>query len=247
MGIFPSFIDQIVILVSIFITRRFLDRRTIVSMGLKLDKQAFSDIIAGISIAVLVVGSIYLSMLTSGWLSFEGLAPYTDTMTRGVIYYSLWGIVFFLAALTEEIFLRGYHLQTIASGTNLTWGIIFSSLIFWMIYLNNPDTAFLSASGFFFVSLLFTSGYLRTGQLWLSTGLHAGWYFFETMVFGFTVGGTDILSRYSLIRITVHGPELWTGGAFGPEAGLIVLPALVLGVGLVVLYTRRRTGRPDIS
>ncbi|MGZ9165385.1 MAG: hypothetical protein ACXW4U_09430, partial [Anaerolineales bacterium] len=36
----------------------------------------------------------------------------------------------------------------------------------------------------------------------------------------------------------VHGPELWTGGAFGPEAGLIVLPALHVGVGLIYLYSK---------
>ena len=43
------------------------------------------------------------------------------------------------------------------------------------------------------------------------------------------------------MRIEVHGPVLWTGGAFGPEAGLIVLPALLLGALLIYLYTTKRT------
>jgi hypothetical protein len=55
--------------------------------------------------------------------------------------------------------------------------------------------------------------------------------------FGFPVSGLDI---YPLMRIQVHGPELWTGGIFGPEAGLIVIPALLLGVLLVYLYSRKR-------
>jgi len=38
----------------------------------------------------------------------------------------------------------------------------------------------------------------------------------------------------------VHGPELWTGGAFGPEAGLIVLPSLLVGAGLIYLHTKNR-------
>jgi len=82
-------------------------------------------------------------------------------------------------------------------------------------------------------------GYLRTKQLWLSIGLHIiGWNFFEGVVFGFPGSGLDI---YALTRIKVHGPEIWTGGAFGPEAGLIVLPSLILGAFLIYRYTKRRT------
>jgi hypothetical protein len=43
---------------------------------------------------------------------------------------------------------------------------------------------------------------------------------------------------YSMLRIHVTGPVLWTGGAFGPEAGLIILPALAIGAGLVYWYTK---------
>ena len=65
-----------------------------------------------------------------------------------------------------------------------------------------------------------------------------GWNFFEGVGFGFPVSGLDI---YRLTRIEVHGPVLWTGGVFGPEAGLIILPALLLGVLLIHLYTTKRT------
>jgi uncharacterized protein len=54
-------------------------------------------------------------------------------------------------------------------------------------------------------------------------------------VFGFPVSGLD---TFRLLRHTVSGPELWTGGVFGPEAGLIVLPVLLIGSILVILYTR---------
>jgi hypothetical protein len=73
--------------------------------------------------------------------------------------------------------------------------------------------------------------------------LHIGWNFFEGVGFGFPVSGLD---SYALTRITVHGPEIWTGGAFGPEAGLIVLPSLILGAFLIYLYTMRRTMSADL-
>ena len=93
------------------------------------------------------------------------------------------------------------------------------------------------AAGIFFAGLFLAYGYLRTGQLWLSIGLHIGWNFFEGVIFGFPVSGLDI---YRLIRHQIQGPEIWTGGAFGPEAGLIVLPALAVGSVLIYFYTRDR-------
>ena len=37
-----------------------------------------------------------------------------------------------------------------------------------------------------------------------------------------------------------------TGGAFGPEAGLIILPAMLLGTAIIYLYTGNRdTAEPQ--
>jgi hypothetical protein len=52
------------------------------------------------------------------------------------------------------------------------------------------------------------------------------------------VSGT---SSVRLISQSVSGPVLETGGAFGPEAGLIVLPALLLGAFLIWAVTRGRS------
>jgi hypothetical protein len=89
--------------------------------------------------------------------------------------------------------------------------------------------------GIFFAGMLLAFAAVRTGKLWLSISLHIGWNFFEGVVFGFPTSGVAI---YSLLHIHVTGPVLWTGGAFGPEAGLIILPALAVGAGLVWFYTR---------
>ena len=80
-------------------------------------------------------------------------------------------------------------------------------------------------------------GWLRTQQLWLPIGLHIGWNFFEGVIFGFPVSGTE---TFRILNHTVSGPSLLTGGDFGPEAGLILIPALALGTCLTWLYTRSR-------
>lgn len=220
---------------SVYLARRFLDKRSFSSLGLKLDRWIVIDILAGIVITFFMMGLIYAIEWSLGWLTFDGFAWETDPIltvlggTLGIF------VVFIFVGWNEELLSRGYHLQTLASGLNLFWGVIISSSIFGLLHLGNPNATWVSAAGIFFAGLFLAYGYLTTGQLWLSIGLHLGWNFFEGVVFGFPVSGLDI---YRLVRITVEGPVLWTGGAFGPEAGLVVLPGILLGAALVYLYSR---------
>jgi membrane protease YdiL (CAAX protease family) len=228
-------VEIVSITASVFLARRFLDKRSISSLGLKFDRWTALDILAGVLITFFMMGFIYLIQWGLGWLTFNGFAWETDSLltvlggTLGMF------VVFILVGWNEELLSRGYHLQTIASGLNLFWGVVLSSAVFGVLHLGNPNATWVSAAGIFFAGLFLAYGYITTRQLWLSMGLHLGWNFFEGVVFGFPVSGLGI---YRLIHITVHGPELWTGGAFGPEAGLVVLPGLLLGAALIYVYTR---------
>jgi membrane protease YdiL (CAAX protease family) len=230
-------ISFLAVTVSVYIARRWLDKRSFESLGLRLDKHALPDIFAGIGITFLQMGFIYVVMLGLGWLTFEGFAWEFDPIGAVITGVLTFLFVFILVGWHEELLSRGYHLQTIASGINLFWGVILSSAVFGLLHLGNPNATWVSTAGIFFAGVYLAYGYLRTKQLWLSIGLHIGWNFFEGVVFGFPVSGMDF---YTLTRITIHGPETWTGGAFGPEAGLIVLPALIVGAFLIYLYTGRR-------
>jgi len=222
---------------SVYIARRWLDRKSFESLGLKLNQQALFDVIAGIGIAFVQMGFIYILMLGLNWLTFEGFAWEFDPINVVVTGVLTFFVAFMFVGWNEELFSRGYHLQTIASGTNLFWGVIISSAIFGALHLANPSATWVSTAGIFFAGIYLAYGYLRTKQLWLPIGLHIGWNFCEGVVFGFPVSGLDI---YALTRIEVTGPEIWTGGPFGPEAGLIVLPSLLLGAGLIYWFTKNR-------
>ncbi len=233
-------LEFITILVSVFLARRFLDRRSFASLGLELKRSAVVDLLAGIAITFVMMGGIFLGESWLGWLKFKAFAWQIDSAPTAVMNTLLFLLLFVVVGWNEELLFRGYHLQTILSGTNLFWGAVVSSLIFGLAHLGNPNATWVSAAGIFFAGLFFALAYIRTGQLWLPIGIHIGWNFFEGVVFGFPVSGLDI---YPLSRITVTGPVLWTGGAFGPEAGLIVLPALVTGALLILLYglARKKT------
>ena len=228
---------------AIWIARRVLDKRRFAALGLRLDSYTLRDIFAGIAIPFVLMGLIFLAEWAAGWLRVESFAWQTQSIGTILPYIGEIFLALILVAWNEELMTRGYLLQTFASGINLFWGVFLSSAIFGLLHIFNPHATLVSAAGIFFAGLFLAYGYLRTGNLWLSIGLHLGWNFFEGPVFGFPVSG---LRLYALPNLRVSGPELWTGGAFGPEAGLIVLPALALGAGLIHLYTRNRA-RPDFQ
>lgn len=235
--LWSQILNFIIITGSVYVARRWLDKRSFESLGLKLDKHTLLDILAGIGITFVQMGFIYILMLGLGLLTFEGFAWEFDPINVVIDGVITLFIVFIFVGWNEELLSRGYHLQTVANGLNLFWGVMISSAVFGLLHLGNPNATWVSAAGIFFAGVYLAYGYIRTRQLWHSIGLHIGWNFFEGVVFGFPVSGLDI---YALTRIKVQGPEIWTGGAFGPEAGLIVLPSLLLGAGLIYLYTLKR-------
>jgi membrane protease YdiL (CAAX protease family) len=235
--LFRQIQELIVYASSIYIASRWLDRRSFESLGLKVGRQALFDLLAGIGIVLVQLGFIYGIMSSLGWLTFDGFAWEFDAPGTVLMTTLLFFVIFLLVGWNEELLSRGYHLQTIASGLNMFWAVLISSAFFGLLHLDNPHATWVSTAGIFFAGVYQSYGYIRTRQLWLPIGLHVGWNFFEGVVFGFPVSGLDI---YALTRIQVTGPVSWTGGAFGPEAGLILLPSLIVGSALIYWFTRNR-------
>ncbi len=230
------YVDVIVVSTAFFLTRHFVDKRSIASLGLRLNKQTVLDLLAGFGISLILMAAVYVIEYALGWLKFESFA-WQNEQPSVVVWDTLNYIVgHTVGAYKEELVDRGYVLQTIANGLNLPLAALITSIGFGMGHMANPDSSWLAAMGITFLALLNVYGYVRTSQLWLPIGLHAGWNIFQRS-FGFPVSGYELSG---LLMTNVSGPELWTGGAFGPEAGLIILPICLLGAGLIYQLTKRR-------
>jgi CAAX protease family protein len=228
----------IAITVSVWIARRLLDRRSFVSLGFRPDRRALLDVLVGFLITGVVMAMIFAIEAGVGWLRFDGWAWETASASQ-VARATVSGLLgFMFVGCYEELLFRGYHLQNIRDGMGLGWGLLLSSVIFAVSHLTNPNVTWYSTLlGLIAAGYFLAYGWVRTRQLWLSIGVHVGWNFFEGHIFGFPVSGIKVAG---LIRHTPTGPTAITGGPFGPEAGLIILPAMAIGFGLIWLSTRRR-------
>jgi len=220
-----------------YLARRFLDRRTFRSLGLAFDRFAVPDLIVGFLIPAAQLGLVLLLELLVGWTRWQGWAweVSSGAAVAGGLGLSL--LVFVLVGYQEELLSRGYQLQNLIDGSGLRWALFLSSASFAFLHLANPGSGLASTIGLLAAGYFLAFGWLRTGRLWLSIGLHIGWNFFEGTIFGFQVSG---LEPFALMKHSGLGPAWATGGAFGPEAGAVMLPAYVVGALLILAYTRRR-------
>ncbi|MCS7179707.1 MAG: CPBP family intramembrane metalloprotease, partial [Anaerolineae bacterium] len=78
-----------------------------------------------------------------------------------------------------------------------------------------------------------------TGTLWLAVAYHFAWNFFQGTVLGLPVSG---MAWEGLLALPTDGPVLLTGGAFGPEGGLISTAVLLLSLLPLWAATRCASG-----
>lgn len=237
------------IVLSVWLTGRFADRRPFVDFGLHLDRNWWTDFGFGLFLGAFLMLLIFLIQLVTGWVKINGalVTHNPDSVFIIAIFPPLFQ--FILVGFHEELYSRGYQLQNLAEGLNwkaigprgaILIATLLSSATFGLLHALNPNASFISTFNIFIIGgILLAMGYILTGELAIPIGIHMTWNFFQGNVFGFPVSGGNYRSA-TFISIQQRGPELWTGGAFGPEAGLLGLLAALLGGLLIVLWVRRR-------
>ena len=247
-SILPFLIFGSVATVSVFAARRFLDRRTIESLGLRIDKHAILDIIGGVLNSALVMAVMFFALLGAGLIEFQGFAWWTNdpTVTATLSAAALPTILLVMCKLAivawwEELVFRGYIFQNTVSTLGLTGCIVLLSLLFGLLHGMNPNATVLSTALITLITPQLFYAYLKTGQLWLPIGIHWGWNFFQASVFGFSASGQE---SPAMIAQSPTGPDWLSGGAFGAEGSILILPVTLLSM-VAIHYWVRATREPD--
>jgi len=203
----------------------FIERRPFVTLGF-VPHRFVRDLLVGFAFGT---GWLVLSiaiLLLAGWARVH--LPLT--FSGSVLAWAA-GTVF-LNTVAQEVLARGYIFQTIRSNSNALIAILLSSLLFVAYHAGAFKGAWLPALNVFAAGVLFGVAYQFTQNLWLPIGIHFAWNFLLGPVLGLSVSGGDPWGVGSRLLI-VEGPEVFTGGAFGIEGGLVV--TLCTSIGIVIL------------
>lgn len=247
-------IHFVVYLLGVFIVTwlatRFLDRRPLADLGLHLSRAWWVDLTGGLALGALLMTLLFVVQWWLGWVVITGFWQVRLVAMPFVLAVSGPLMLFIAVAVAEELMFRGYLLRNLAEGFNtqaigarmsivLAW--LGSSAFFGLLHVFNPNSSWISTLYLMVAGMMLGLAVVLTGSLALPIGLHITWNFFQGNVYGFPVSGNDF-TGVTLIAVQQQGPALWTGGRFGPEAGLLGLWAVALGCGLIVWWVRSRSG-----
>jgi membrane protease YdiL (CAAX protease family) len=231
-------VSLVVILPLTYLFRRFLDGQSLRSLGFERGQEWVRHIVAGLLLGTVLMGLIFLVEWGAGWLTIEGFS--WQAQSPILVLTTLLAYLLFNAAvaLYEELAFRGYMLQNLSADWGVVVALVASSLLFGIFHGLNPNATLLALANIFLAGVLLTACYLVTRNLWLAMGFHFSWNFVQGPLLSFPLSGLD---TPGLLVTSTQGNPLITGGAFGPEGGL--LGSTVMGLGLLFLWAwKRRKG-----
>jgi membrane protease YdiL (CAAX protease family) len=241
-------------LVAMWVGGRFLDRRRLRDFGLHLGRGWWMDLGFGLALGAALMTVIFIVELGMGWVSITGGLE-TGRAGGAPFWLAILGPValFVSVGIYEELLFRGYQIKNISEGLGGVIGArgaivaawILTSVMFSLLHIPNPNSTITSTTNITLAGLMLGAGYVLGGSLAIPIGLHVTWNFFQASVYGFPVSGLDS-SRTSFVSIEQSGPRAWTGGPFGPEAGLLTVFATLSGVLLILLWVRLRSGEAGL-
>jgi membrane protease YdiL (CAAX protease family) len=244
------FVESVATVPAIWLGGRLLDRRRFAEFGFHINKGWLIDFGFGLFLGGFLVSVVFLIALAAGWLTVTGTLVTRSQTGHIAVALVVSTVTFLLVSAQEELMCRGYVLTNLAEGLHWRrngprWAIVLSTLLsaalFGALHLLNPHTSSMSSLSAFLGGIVLALGYVLTGELAIPIGFHTTWNLFQANVFGFPVSGEDFSSA-TLFATERTGPDLLVGDAFGPESGLLIIGAVVLGCLLIPLWTRLRYG-----
>jgi membrane protease YdiL (CAAX protease family) len=207
---------------------RIVERRAVTELS---GPHATRELGAGV-----LLGALLLS-LTVGVLAALGVYQVTGSNGWAAMLLTVPG--FILAAVLEEVVMRGVIFRILEQWLGSWIALVLSAALFGLLHLLNPGATLLNAASIMLeAGVLLAAAYMLTRRLWLCIGIHFAWNFTQGGIFSAAVSGG---ATNGLLQAKMVGPEWLTGGTFGVEASAAAV-VICASAGLLFLIAAKRRG-----
>jgi membrane protease YdiL (CAAX protease family) len=228
----------LVLIISAGIMTR-IEKRSFADYGLPLSQAFGKRFWQGVPLGFLMLCLLLVLMAAFGGYSLNGEAVTGFEAWKDAALYAFG---FLCVGIFEEFSFRGYLQSTLASGIRFWPAAVLLSIAFGALHLGNngenPTGAFMAGS----FGLLSAFALWRTGNIWLSIGMHASWDWGETYFFGTPDSG--LVAQGHLLNSSFHGPAWLTGGTVGPEGSALVYVVLIIWAVIIHFWFPARDNAP---
>lgn len=235
-----------------------LEGVSVASLGMPLDGLTLPEAARGFAVGSALMGLGTALLAVTGSLTWE-IEPGGVRVLPLVGSFLAFTLFLSLAAWTEELLFRGYPLQAVAERAGGPTAVVVTSLLFAAAHLANPGLGsalldgvtvaeFLPVLNLVLAGVVLGLAFWRTYSLWFATGVHVGWNWVMGFLADLPVSGLEPdVPGFGLFDTpgwdaVVSGGRLWTGGEFGPEGGLAVTLASLVGIAWLLGTDRLERG-----
>jgi membrane protease YdiL (CAAX protease family) len=224
------------VIVLFFIWVKFFDKRKISSLGFEKNK-FLVKYLRGFLLGFLMLAIAALIMKIAGIANFSSNLVNQKNIIGSVFLVLIGWIV---QGASEEIMTRGWLMQMTGNKHNIPIAVFISSTLFAALHLGNNGINYLSLINLVIFGLFASLFVIWEGGLWGICALHTSWNWAQGNIFGYQVSGTIPMGGSILKSEIVSGQDLWTGGIFGVEGGLICTVVLLIGISILTYLIRKR-------
>ena len=140
------------------------------------------------------------------------------------------------AALSEELMFRGLPMVVAARAIGRGRAIVLLSVIFAVAHIRNPDVTAAGLGNIALAGIWLSLAFFSPGGMWTAFGAHLGW---NATLAALAAPVSGLPFNIPYIDYRMGHPAWLTGGAFGPEGGLLATLALTVTVVLLAQWIRK--------
>lgn len=215
-------------LVGYYFFVRVLERRHVVEL---VSRGSLTEALAGVAIGFGLFG------LVIGILFLLDIYSVTNVDVVSVVVPAL--MTALMAGITEELLVRAVAFRILEEWVGSWLAIGISAALFGLMHLPNPQATMVSSAAIALeAGVMLAAAYMVTRRVWLAIGIHVGWNFTQSGVFGVAASGVESTGYF---KGDLHGTPILSGGTFGPEASIIAV-VVCLAAGLFMLRVAHNRG-----